>query len=525
MRGNRRCYANRYCFLGENPDAHGLILMNAKFNKTALSILGLAVISLAAAQAQAQPQPDANGWYSLFDGRSLLGWTASEHPESFKVVDGRIAGGGPRAHLFYTGDVNRGDFKNFEFTADVLSRPGANSGIYFHTTFQPDGFPRQGFEVQICNTYKGSGNYRELKKTGSLYGIRNQYKTLVKDDEWFNVRFAVRGKRVQVWINNVMTVDWVEPESPIVEGLRNRRLSHGTFALQCHDPGSQVCFKNLKVKPLPDDLPTEAQPPKVDDVYRQILALNRSNFPIIDFHSHLKGGLTIDELLAHSRETGIYYGVAPNCGVGFSITNDAGIEAFLKTMQGQPVFLGMQAEGREWVHMFSPAAVAKFDYVFTDSMTWTDQRGKRMRLWMKDEVDVPDKQAFMDTLVEKTVGILENEPIDIYVNPTFLPEVIAKEYDTLWTEERMRKVITAAVKNGVAIEINSRFQLPSPTFIKLGKKMGAKFSLGTNNGDRDLGRLEHSLQMIRECGLTANDMFLPKPADQKPVLVKGFKKQ
>ena len=68
----------------------------------------------------------------------------------------------------------------------------------------------------------------------------------------------------------------------------------------------------------------------------------------------------------------------------------------------------------------------KFDYVFTDGMTWTNPAGKRMRLWIPDEVEVgPDEQAFMDLLVSKIVGILENEPIDIYVNPTFLPAVIA----------------------------------------------------------------------------------------------------
>ena len=39
------------------------------------------------------------------------------------------------------------------------------------------------------------------------------------------------------------------------------------------------------------------------------------------------------------------------------------------------VFIGMQAEGREWVRLFSPATVARFDYVFTDAMTLTDGRG------------------------------------------------------------------------------------------------------------------------------------------------------
>ena len=125
------------------------------------------------------------------------------------------------------------------------------------------------------------------------------------------------------------------------------------------------------------------------------------------------------------------------------MTNDAGILQFLNSMQGRPVFIGMQAEGREWVRLFSKEAIARFDYVFTDAMTFTDDAGKRTRLWIKEEVAVHDKQAFMDMLVDRIVAILSHEPVDIYVNPTFLPECIAQEYDALWTKERMRKVIEA----------------------------------------------------------------------------------
>ena len=117
-------------------------------------------------------------------------------------------------------------------------------------------------------------------------------------------------------------------------------------------------------------------------------------------------------------------------------------------MQGQPVFVAMQAEGREWVNLFSKEAVAKFDYVFTDSMTIVDDSGRRMRLWITNEVpEIKDKQAFMDMLVDRTVKILDTEPIDIYVNPTFLPDSISAEYDQLWTEARMRKVIDAAARH------------------------------------------------------------------------------
>ena len=180
----------------------------------------------------------------------------------------------------------------------------------------------------------------------------------------------------------------------------------------------------------------------------------------------------------------------------------------------------MQAEGREWPKLFSKEAIAKFDYVFTDAMTIVDHRGRRARLWIKDEVDIPDKQAFMELLVRTIVDILDDEPIDIYVNPTYLPDVLAAEYDELWTPARVGKVIDAAARNGVAIEISNRLRLPKPAFIKQAKQAGIKFTFGTNNVDRNLGRCEYGLEMIEKCGLTPQDFWMPKPDGQKPVQVR-----
>ena len=223
------------------------------------------------------------------------------------------------------------------------------------------------------------------------------------------------------------------------------------------------------------------------------------------------------------RRTGINHGIAVNGGVGFPITNDEGIEQFRRSVKGAPCYIGLQAEGREWPTLFSKAAIAKFDYVFTDAMTIPDHRGKRTRLWIKEEVEVPDKQAFMDHLVMNIERILDEEPIDIYANPTYLPDLIAQEYDSLWTTRRIDRVIAAAARNGVAIEINSRFKIPNAPFIKRAKAGGIKFTLGTNNSDRDLGRLEYSLRMVRECGLEWQDMWMPKPDGLKPVQVRKTK--
>ena len=185
----------------------------------------------------------------------------------------------------------------------------------------------------------------------------------------------------------------------------------------------------------------------------------------------------------------------------------------------------MQAEGREWPKLFSKEAIARFDYVFTDAMTIVDHRGRRARLWMPGKVDIPDKQAFMELLTRTIEQILDNEPVNIYANPTYLPDVLVKEYDTLWTPQRFRRVIDAAARNGVAIEISNRLKLPKADFIRQAKKAGIKFSIGTNNGDSKLGREEYALQMIHQCDLTPGDMFLPKPDGKKPIQVRGFKSE
>ncbi len=458
-------------------------------------------------------------WQSLFDGKTLNGWKASENTGSFKVIDGQIACDGPCSHLFYVGPGGRADFRNFELSVEANAGSRANSGVYFHTAYQDAGWPSKGFEVQVHNARWGEGGYRENKLTGSLYGVRNVYKPLVHDNEWFALTVRVTGKRVQIRVNDVLVVDYVEPALPAEDrDWAGHRLDHGTFALQCHDPNSKVFYRNLRVRVLPDDL-AEASPagPPPTDYDRQILRLGAANVPMVNSHVHLKGDLTLDKALAMSREGGVFYGIAVNCGLNFPIQDDAGLYAYLKTMQGKPVFVAMQAEGREWVKMFSLEAARQFDYVFTDAMTIVDDKGRRMRLWINDEVPpIEDKQAFMDMLVDRTVKILTTEPIDVYVNPTFLPASIAGDYDQLWTEARMEKVVDAAAGKGIAVEINCRLRLPSPAFLRLAKAAGCRFTLGTNNTDSQVGSLDYGLQMIKDLGLRWQDMWTPaaKAADR-----------
>ena len=193
-----------------------------------------------------QAKPDAEGFYTLFDGKSLDGWKANENPDAFKLQDGVLVVNGERAHLFYVGPVNNGQFKDFHFRAEVQTFPNSNSGIYFHTKHQPDGWPNQGFECQVNNTYT-----KDPKKTGGLYGIKDVMNTApVKDNEWFTYDIIVRGNKVEIKINGKTTAEWTQPENYRAGQSGGRKIGSGTFALQAHDPGSKVMYRNIKVKPL-----------------------------------------------------------------------------------------------------------------------------------------------------------------------------------------------------------------------------------------------------------------------------------
>jgi hypothetical protein len=192
-------------------------------------------------------KPKANGWQSLFDGKSLNDWKVGENANTFSVENGSIVAHGPTAHLFYEGKVNNHNFKNFEFKAQVMTTPGSNSGIYFHTAYQEKSWPSKGYEVQVNNSHT------DWRRTGSLYGIDDVKEVYAKDNEWFTEYIKVVGKRVIIKVNDKTVVDYTEPaDVKRSEGDAGRVISSGTFALQGHDPNSKVYFKNIMVKVLPD---------------------------------------------------------------------------------------------------------------------------------------------------------------------------------------------------------------------------------------------------------------------------------
>lgn len=399
--------------------------------------------------------------------------------------------------------LNHGEYKDFELSMELRTTSKGKGFIGFHTDLS-----KKGYRVMINNDREDAVWWR---MTGSLFSVRNLTKSFVKDDEWFRMSIRVEGQLISVKINEEPVVEYIEPAEPLRNAVNSKALiSQGTFSLVSTGEGS-IEFRKLFVEVLNSkDINVAAQlavakNEQTDDIIR----LHQEDFPVLDYHVHLKGGLTKEAAAKQSRRTGINYAVAPNCGIGFPITNDEEIFAYLDTMRVQPFILAMQAEGREWVTTFSQKAREEFDYVFSDALTFKDQKGRRVRLWINEEVIIDNEQQYVDMIVDRTCSVLQ-EPFDIFVNPFFLPEALSDRYDEFWTEERMNKVVDALAKSGKALEINELYRIPNKAIILKAKNAGVKFTFGSNNVTPEVSKLEYSIRMKEECKLNQMDMYKPK---------------
>lgn len=411
---------------------------------------------------------------------------------------------------------SRETFSNFLLTGEACTEEGASAIIRICKADD-----REGYGILLHN-----GPIDGSIKSGSLLHVRNLYRSLARDGEWFPFSVAVRGNNIGVKMGDVDVVCYTQPENPWrSEENAGQRIGPGRIVLQGLE--GTVGLRNLRLETLPEGSqnPADTLPP-VDEQRDGIIRLQQRDFPVIDYHVHLKGDLNKEMAHAMSMNYGINYGVAPNAGeggVGRMLADDTEVYAYYEEISGEPFLFGVQGEGRKWTQTFSQEALGIFEYLFTDAMTIVDHKGRLSRIYRPEEVhfDGITPEAYMDHLVDQTVLILTNEPADIYANPTFLPDALQGDYDKLWTPERVDRVLDVLKKYQIAMEINPRYRIPSFDIIRRAKERGIKFTFGTNNIDSRFGRLEYALEAIEACGLTSNDIWFPSMSTRgrRPVVI------
>jgi hypothetical protein len=175
-------------------------------------------------------KPNAQGWFDLFDGNTLSGWTAP-NAGHWEMKDGVLTGQGPTSHLFsplvYT---------NLEFRAQVKLNHSGNSGMYIRAALGK-GWPH-GYEAQVENTSP------DPQRTGSLYNFHKVGEQLIQDDTWWYQHVIAIGNRIIIKVNDKIVTDFIDEKNTYVSGH---------LAFQQHNDGSIVQFRHAIAKRLPND--------------------------------------------------------------------------------------------------------------------------------------------------------------------------------------------------------------------------------------------------------------------------------
>jgi hypothetical protein len=241
-----------------------------------------------------------------------------------------------------------------------------------------------------------------------------------------------------------------------------------------------------------------------------------TGLPKMDLHFHLNyegqsltnAAMVYEKAAAQSKEKGVIFGIAEEFVNDNIKINDSLVLDRVTLATKNSLYLALQVSRRDWLNVFSKEVLKKVDYILADAMIFPDKDGRMMRIWIPNP-QLGDPQKFMELYMAHNIKVLA-EPINVWANPTYLPDALKSRYDELWTDARMKTLIDAAIKNNIAIEINSTFKIPNAKFIKMAKAAGARFTFGSNTHGLGAGDITWSINIAEDCGLTKGDFFIPK---------------
>jgi histidinol phosphatase-like PHP family hydrolase len=238
-----------------------------------------------------------------------------------------------------------------------------------------------------------------------------------------------------------------------------------------------------------------------------IKAADDYDFPLMDLHVHTTDQFTMEQIMKIAEERKVKFGIVEHPAV-WAIRNDEDLKKYIDKLRKYPVYIGLQPMITGWDKTFSPEMLAQLDYVLMDPQTIPLGNGEFQRIWQL-ETYVEDTEAFMEKYMEHSLNILNNEPINIFGWPLFLPVCIARDYYTLWTEKRMQQIISGAKARNIAIEINDMAHTPHEKFILMAREQGLKFTFGSDARTPNAGRLAYCKEVARKCKLKSADFYVP----------------
>lgn len=179
----------------------------------------------------------------IFDGESFTGWEGNL--DWFRIEDGAVVGGTLKKKIpnneFLCTEKR---YKNFDLTLKVkVKGKRCNAGIQFRTERIPDHHEVIGYQADVGIGWWGS-LYDESRRNKLLVTAdKDTIKKILKPDDWNEYRIRCEGKRIQLWLNGVQTVDYTEEDPDIPD--------EGIIGLQIHSgPPTEAWYKDILLTEL-----------------------------------------------------------------------------------------------------------------------------------------------------------------------------------------------------------------------------------------------------------------------------------
>ncbi len=202
-----------------------------------------AIVVLGSTATCAQPPVDAGGAAPIFDGESFDGWEGNL--DWFRIEQGAIVAGSldrriPNNEFL----ASRQQYEDFELRLEfkVLGR-GANAGIQIRSRRIPDHHEMIGYQADLGDNWWGC-LYDESRRRRVLARPDGEdVDRVLRRDEWNEYVIRCEGSRIQLWINGLQTVDYIEKEEDIEQ--------RGLIGLQIHGgPPSEAWYRNITLEEL-----------------------------------------------------------------------------------------------------------------------------------------------------------------------------------------------------------------------------------------------------------------------------------
>ncbi len=157
---------------------------------------------LSGAESKEAATKAAEGWISLFDGRSLDGWKVADYggPGGVTVEDGclYLEMGTPLTGVTYTRDIPRIDY---EVSLEAQRVEGGDffCGLTFPVGKDPCTLILGGWSGSVCGLSSIDGQDASENETTTYRHFEN--------GRWYHVRLRVQKNRIRVWLDGEPLID------------------------------------------------------------------------------------------------------------------------------------------------------------------------------------------------------------------------------------------------------------------------------------------------------------------------------